>query len=227
MAAKSPIARPSLRTWLGAGVFIVLVMAAIASGPATAHAVARIRAIARGPSTARWLVYGLGALFAFLTGLLPLPAEAAALLNGTLFPPVTALVLTWSGALAGAAAAYECGLWLGRGPAVRLFGTTRLARMERLIEGAGWPTLLALRLSPVMAFTALSWASGILALSRGVFYWTVAVGLVPGTYLFTMAPELLRDRASVARLVALAGAVMLGLFAISYLRVVRRGEREG
>jgi uncharacterized membrane protein YdjX (TVP38/TMEM64 family) len=212
--------------WLGAGILIVLVMVAVANGPATAHAVARIRAVAEGPSTARWLVYGLAALFAFLTGLLPLPAEAAALLNGTLFPPVTALALTWSGAMAGAAAAYECGLRLGRKPALGLFGAERLERVERLIERAGWPTLLALRLSPVMAFTALSWVSGILALSRGVFYWTVAVGLVPGTYLITMAPELLRHGASAARLVALAAAAMLGLFAISYVRVVRRrGEK--
>jgi hypothetical protein len=35
-----------------------------------------------------------------------------------------------------------------------------------------------------MAFT-INWASGILALSRPAFYWTVAAGLLPGTGVFT------------------------------------------
>ena len=170
------------------------------------------------------LVYGLAAGFTFLAVLLPLPAEAAALLNGTLFPPVTAFLLTWTSAMAGAAASYECGLRLGHRPAERLFGASRLARVQGQVERAGWPTLLALRLSPVMAFTAINWASGILALSRPVFYWTVAVGLVPGTWVFTMAPELLLDRGATTRLLAFAGGVMLVLFGASWARVRRLGR---
>jgi uncharacterized membrane protein YdjX (TVP38/TMEM64 family) len=202
-----------------------LVAAIILGGPTAALLAQRLRDLAEGAGGQPGPpVYALAAGFTFLAVLLPLPAEAAALLNGALFPPVTAFLLTWTAAMAGAAASYECGLRLGHGPAERLFGASRLARAQGLVERAGWPTLLALRLSPVMAFTAINWASGILALSRPVFYWTVAVGLVPGTWVFTMVPELLADPEVTTGLVAGMVAVMLGLFAVSWLRVRRSGE---
>jgi uncharacterized membrane protein YdjX (TVP38/TMEM64 family) len=209
---------------------IALGVAALAAllvfgAPTAAMLARRLRGLAGGPDgNPSLLVYALAAGFTFLAILLPLPAEAAALLNGTLFPPLTAFLLTWVSAMAGAAASYECGLRLGHRPAERLFGATRLARVQSLVDRAGWPTLLALRLSPVMAFTAINWASGILALSRPVFYWTVAVGLVPGTWVFTMAPELLLDRSATTRLVVIAGVVVLVLFGVSWGRVRRLAD---
>jgi uncharacterized membrane protein YdjX (TVP38/TMEM64 family) len=201
---------------------VALAAALIFSGPTATLLAQRLRSLAGGPDgTPSLLVYALAAGFTFLAVLTPLPAEAAALLNGTLFPPLTAFLVTWISAMAGAAASYECGLRLGHRPAERLFGATRLARVQSLVDRAGWPTLLALRLSPVMAFTAINWASGILALSRPVFYWTVAVGLVPGTWVFTMAPELLLDRRATTRLLVIAGVVMLVLVGLTWGRVRR------
>jgi uncharacterized membrane protein YdjX (TVP38/TMEM64 family) len=216
---------PLIRWLLIALGVLALVALLVFGGPTAAMFAQRLRGLAEGPDgTPSLLVYALASGFTFLAVLLPLPAEAAALLNGTLFPPVTAFLVTWISAMAGAAASYECGLRLGHRPAERLFGATRLARVQALVDRAGWPTLLALRLSPVMAFTAINWASGILALSRPVFYWTVAVGLVPGTWVFTMVPELLLDRSATARLLALAGVVMLVLFGVSWARVRRSAE---
>ncbi len=206
-------------------VVAALVGLLIFGAPTAAMLAGQLRDLAGGPDgRPSLLVYALAAGFTFLAVLLPLPAEAAALLNGTLFPPVTAFILTWVSAMAGAAASYECGLRLGHRPAERLFGAARLARAQGLIDRAGWPTLLALRLSPVMAFTAINWASGILALSRPVFYWTVAAGLVPGTWVFTMAPELLRDGRATTRLLVIAAAVMLVLFGMSWSRVRRSAD---
>lgn len=204
----------------GIGVVVLIAAYAIGGRSLVDQVVGAIRAAARGGEghAPALTVYLLAAGFTFVTGLTPLPAEAAALLNGTLFPPATAFVLTWTASLLGAAASYELGRWAGRSPARRLFGAERLARVERLVERAGWPALLALRLSPVMAFTALNWASGILALSRPVFYWTVALGLVPGTYVFSAVPELLESGGSAARLAGAAIAVMAGLLAVAYRR---------
>jgi uncharacterized membrane protein YdjX (TVP38/TMEM64 family) len=167
-------------------------------------------------------VYLLAGLFTFLTVLLPLPAEAAALLNGALFPPLTAFLFTWTLAMLGAAASYEIGRRYGRGPAARIFGDQRLGWAERLVERAGWPALLGLRLSPVMAFTALNWASGILALSRPVFYWTAAAGLVPGTFVLTITPHLLASARTTTLLVVVGFAIALGLIWVSVRRVRRR-----
>lgn len=220
-----PPSRPLVRWLLIALGVAALVALLVAGGPTAALVTQRLRALAGGPDgSPSLLVYALAAAFTFLAVLLPLPAEAAALLNGALFPPVTAFILTWTSAMAGAAASYECGLRLGHRPAERLFGASRLARVQGLVDRAGWPTLLALRLSPVMAFTAINWASGILALSRPVFYWTVAVGLVPGTWVFTMAPELLLRPGGTARLLAIAAVVMVALFGLSWARVRRPAE---
>jgi uncharacterized membrane protein YdjX (TVP38/TMEM64 family) len=219
--------RSTIRLALIALGVVALVGALIVGGPTATLVAQRLRSLAGGPDgTPSLLVYALAAGFTFLAVLTPLPAEAAALLNGTLFPPLTAFLVTWISAMAGAAASYECGLRLGHRPAERLFGATRLARVQRLVDHAGWPTLLALRLSPVMAFTAINWASGILALSRPVFYWTVAVGLVPGTWVFTMAPELLLDRRATTRLVVIAAVVMLVLFGLTWGRVRRSVGRQ-
>jgi len=210
------------RAWLILGAVVVVLVVLVALGGGVAQRLGDlIRAAAagaRGPA-ARLAIYSLASGFTFLTVFLPLPAEAAAFLNGSLFPPTVAFFLTWTWAMAGAGASYEIGRRLGRGPAARIFGEGSMGRVERLIDRAGWPTLLALRLSPVMAFTAINWASGILALSRPVFYWTTAVGLIPGTYVFTMVPQLLESGASTARLAALATAVAIGLLSVSYLRI--------
>jgi uncharacterized membrane protein YdjX (TVP38/TMEM64 family) len=213
-------------------VIVVLVLALllwIQGGAIVGRATTSIREAASGASGpgSQLVVYALAGLFTFLTVLLPLPAEAAALLNGALFPPVTAFVLTWTPAMLGVAASYEIGRRCGRAPAARIFGDHRLSWAERLVEQAGWPALLGLRLSPVMAFTALNWASGILALSRPVFYWTCAVGLVPGTFVLTITPSLLASRRWTALLVGSGVAVAVGLVWVSVRRVRRSGRPSG
>jgi len=213
-------------------VIIVLLLALILwtqGGAVVERATTAIRRAASGAGGpgSQLLVYLLAGLFTFLTVLLPLPAEAAALLNGALFPPVTAFVLTWTLAMLGVAASYEIGRRWGRAPAARIFGDHRLSWAERLVEKAGWPALLGLRLSPVMAFTALNWASGILALSRPVFYWTCAVGLMPGTFVLTITPSLLASRRWTALLVGFGVAVAVGLVWVSIRRVRRSGRPSG
>jgi uncharacterized membrane protein YdjX (TVP38/TMEM64 family) len=216
------------RRWIVLVAIIVAVLLVVAvGGEVVRPTVAFIRSIAEGAEGGTLVaIYGLAAAFTFLTVLLPLPAEASAFLNGSLFPAPVAFVLTWTMAMAGATASYEIGRHYGRAPAHRIFGTAPMDRIERLIFRAGWPTLLALRISPVMAFTAINWASGILALSRPVFYWTTAAGLVPGTYVFTVVPDLLQSGASTAKLAGIAGAAAVGLLGVSFLRMRRTNTTE-
>lgn len=219
--------RPPAGPWILLLVLAGLAVLALLGREAVGPTVDYIRgAAAGGEGTGTMIaVYGLAAAFTFLTVFLPLPAEASAFLNGSLFPAAMAFGLTWTVAMVGAGASYEIGRKWGRSPAHRIFGQRSMDRIEKLLDQAGWPTLLALRLSPVMAFTAINWASGILALSRPVFYWTTAVGLVPGTYVFTVTPELLQGGASTTRLVLLALVLSVGLLAISYLRIKKSAAR--
>ncbi|MGD8325287.1 MAG: VTT domain-containing protein [Sphingomonadales bacterium] len=176
-----------------------------------------VRAYAADDETMRPAM-ALAALFTLIAALLPLPAEAPAVLNGVLFTPLVAFLLTYVFAYLGAAIAYECGRLLGYETAAQMIGYERMHRVEKLINRAGWPTLLALRLSPVMAFTALNWASGVLKLSRPVFYWTMLVGLLPGTYVFTIIPHILDGGRGLWLYVGIIAAIMIGLFAITVLR---------
>lgn len=214
------------RVWILVSFVAALGLLIVLGREAVGPAIDYIRSAAKGAdgAAAMLAVYGLASAFTFVTVFLPLPAEASAFLNGSLFPAMVAFGLTWVMAMAGAAASYEIGRRYGRGPAHRIFGQGPMDKVERLLDRAGWPTLLALRLSPIMAFTAINWASGILALSRPVFYWTTAAGLVPGTYVFTVVPHLLESGASTARLIAIAVAVAVGLLAMSFLRVRRTKE---
>lgn len=209
---------PRLITWVVLILLFIAFFAAFGEGLIGA-AIAKIKALAgEAPGGA---VYVAAAGFTILAALLPIPAEAPAFLNGTIFPPLNAFVLTYAFTYLGASLAYEGGRYLGHGPVSRIFGDRRMAKIEAFIGTAGWPTMLALRLSPVMAFTALNWASGILALSRPIFYWTTAVGIAPGTYIFTLAPQVLENDASFGMYLGAAFAFVAMLLGLGFLRFKR------
>lgn len=120
-----------------------------------------------------------------LVAVLPIPAEAPALVNGMLFGPVVGSALTWLGALAGAWLSFELARAFGRPLARRWIRPDALARVDEVARGAGWWGLLVARFVPVVAFTALNWGAGLLDVPRGRFLWTTAVGILPGAVVFT------------------------------------------
>lgn len=116
---------------------------------------------------------------------LPIPAEAPALVNGMLFGAVVGSVITWIGAMLGAWLSYEMARGWGRALALRMIRQESLERLDRTAEHAGWWGLLLLRFVPVVAFTALNWGAGLSNVPRWRFLWTTALGIVPGAVLFT------------------------------------------
>ena len=203
---------------------VVLMFVALGwfSGAHVADWVASLRSLAtREDGLFHWAFF-ISAAFTYIAALLPIPAEAPALLNGALFSPLLAFGITYVFAYLGAATAFEVGRLIGYQPVPRLIGADRMAKIERLIATAGWPTLLALRLSPIMAFTALNWVSGVLALSRPVFYWTLAAGLMPGTFIITITPHVLEQSGSFKLYLLIGFSLVAMLLAVSYLRIRRR-----
>lgn len=142
---------------------------------------------------------------------LPIPAEAPAMLNGALFGPVAGTLITWTGALAGAWISFEIARALGRPIASRIVPARALDRTDALVDQAGWSGLLVLRLLPVVAFTAINWGAGLTSVSRWRFLWTTALGIVPGAILFTAsgsAMAALIERGSTPAAWAAAAAVV-------------------
>lgn len=117
--------------------------------------------------------------------LLPIPAEAPALINGVIFGPVVGTAITWTGAMLGAALSFEIARAAGRPAAVRWLRPDALERADRVVARAGWRGLLLARFVPLIAFTALNWGAGLTPIGRWTFLWTTAVGILPGAILFT------------------------------------------
>lgn len=132
-----------------------------------------------------WWAYAIAPLIMAAVAVLPIPAEAPAVLNGMLFGPLAGTAVTWTGAMIGAVASFEIARAAGRPAAERWFEPEALARADRLVTRAGWSGLLIARFVPLIAFTALNWGAGFTPVRRWTFVWTTGVGIVPGAVLFT------------------------------------------
>ncbi len=150
-----------------------------------------------------------------VVAILPIPAEIPAMLNGMLFGPVLGTFMSWSGAIVGAVISFELARRFGRPFAQRFINPETLSRADALVQSAGWPVLLVLRLIPSVAFTAINWTSGLTTLGRPTFLWTTAVGILPGAILFTVSGTGL---AAIYRMNPLAGwaLIVAGVLAIAW-----------
>ena len=159
------------------------------------------------------LIYLLAPLFTAVVALLPLPAEVPAMINGMAFGPIWGSLVTWSGSMVGAQASFELARRYGRPLSARVVPASWLDRADRTVSRAAWPVLLALRLMPTVAFTAINWAAGLTAVRRATFVWTTAVGIVPGAVAFTTGgaglARLARGADSGPALIALAIVLLL------------------
>lgn len=123
-------------------------------------------------------------LLMVVVAILPIPAEIPAAVNGMLFGVTLGVVVTWSGAMIGAMISYELARCFGRKLARRFVRPETIAKLEHLQDTEA-AVLLVLRLTPVVAFTAINWAAGLLQVRRSTFAWTTALGILPGAVAFT------------------------------------------
>lgn len=135
--------------------------------------------------------WGYPAAVALMTGvaMLPIPAEIPAAMNGMLFGPFVGTLITWTGAIIGAQLSFELARRFGRPLVCRFVPHSAVDRIDGVVNTAGWPGLLVARLIPAVAFTVLNWGLGFTACSRRTFFWTTAVGILPGTVLFVWSGE--------------------------------------
>ncbi len=129
----------------------------------------------------------LAALLMIVVAILPIPAEFPAMLNGMIFGPLIGTTITWLGAIVGAWISFELARRFGRPLTERFVKSTLLERANRVVDSAGWPGLLTLRLIPAVAFTALNWGAGLTTVPRWTFLWTTTLGILPGAIVFTVS----------------------------------------
>lgn len=172
-------------------------------------------------------VYILAYAYTMGVAIVPFPAEFPAMLNGMLFGPALGTLITWSAALLGAQVSFELSRRFGRPLVTRFLNRKTLGRADRLVVASGAPGLLLLRLTPVVAFTAINWAAGLTPLGRWTFFWTTAVGIIPGAILFTVSGSGLAALYRRHPLIALALALALVSFAVLvHRRIARAAETQ-
>lgn len=106
------------------------------------------------------------------------------LAGGAVFGFGWGAVLNTLGANLGASGAFWLARALGRDGVRALLGN-RLAALDRLTEAQGFVWLLRLRLIPVVPFNLLNLAAGMTRMSWPTFAAATAIGILPGTLVYT------------------------------------------
>ena len=125
---------------------------------------------------------GLMVLHSFV----PFPAEIVACANGMAYGPLWGTVVTWSGAMLGAFAAFGLSRKLGRPFAEMMVSRNNWRTLDEWTGRQGWQVLLVSRFTPVIAFNLINYAAGLTRISWSTFTWTTGLGILPLTVLMVV-----------------------------------------
>jgi uncharacterized membrane protein YdjX (TVP38/TMEM64 family) len=120
--------------------------------------------------------------YAALT-LAPVPKNVLSIAAGVLFGFGPGLLIVYSAALIGAAAAFWLGRALGREAVEKLTGT-RVEKVDALLRTRGLVAVIGVRLVPVLPFTAINYSAGLTSLGWWPYILGTMLGIVPGTVSF-------------------------------------------
>lgn len=171
----------------------------------------RLNAAVQAARGVAWAAPAFVVLYAVVASL-GLPGTPLTLAGGAIFGTVAGTGLNWLGATLGATGAFLLARSLG-GDAVRRLLGRRAAALDLLRGDSAFLTLLRLRLIPVVPFNALNFGAGMAGVRTGAYVWSTALGIVPGTAVYTYFADALLAGAAGAR----AGAFQQLLIAASLL----------
>ena len=121
---------------------------------------------------------------------LAIPGSILTLGGGALFGVVWGTVYTTIAANIGANVAFGVARYLGR-DGIRKLAGSRLDALDRAAEDHGFRGLFTLRLIPVIPFNALNFGAGLTSISWGNYALATAIGIFPGTVVYTMFADAL------------------------------------
>jgi len=189
------------------------------------HALATLRAV-----RSHWWIAPVFVLtYAALTTV-AFPGGALTLAGGALFGLGLGSLLNWTGAVLGACTAYGFARLVG-GRAVETLLGRHASALRQLREGGGghgfW-SIFRLRLIPLVPFNALNIASGIARVPFRSYALATALGIIPGTVIYTYFADSVLAGVSGARRHALLNVLIAGglLLALSFVpAIVKRSRR--
>jgi len=180
--------------------------------------VARLRATVEDAGPLAPVVFALA--YAVIT-LAPLPKNALGAAAGLVFGLTTGVVVTWAGAMLGAAAAFGLARTLGR-ESVQRVTDARGERVDAFLARRGFLAVVTLRLVPVLPFTAVNYGSGLTSVRTTHYLAGTAFGIIPGTIAYVALGAFGADPGSWEFVTAVAALVLLSLVGLALRRLRRR-----
>lgn len=154
---------------------------------------------------------------------LGLPATPFTLAGGALFGPWWGTGANWLAATLGATGAYLLAQRLGR-DAVRTLLGKRAASLDRFAGDAAFTGMLRLRLLPLVPFNALNFGAGLVGVRPLPYVASTALGILPGTAVYTAFADALLAGVDGAREAAFVRVAVAGglLVVLSFAPVLAR-----
>lgn len=121
----------------------------------------------------------------------PLPAFLITFSNAAIFGWIWGAVLSWSGAMAGAAACYGIARLYGRETVSKLTGKAALKSVDNFFVKYGANAILIARLLPFMPFDIISYAAGLTSTRFWPFFIATGLGQLPATIIYSYAGDML------------------------------------
>ncbi|MEU3199380.1 TVP38/TMEM64 family protein [Streptomyces sp. NPDC006996] len=138
-----------------------------------------------------------------------LPGSVLTASAGALFGLQLGAAAVLVGATAGAALSFGLARWLGRPVVARYAGSGRLARLDAYLTRRGFAAVLVLRLVPLFPFSLINYGAGVAGVRFSSYVTATALGIIPGTVVYTGLGGSLGDPASPGLWIALGGLLVL------------------
>ena len=138
-----------------------------------------------------WAVVISFLLMVFQSIAAPLPAFLITFSNAAIFGWIWGALISWSGAMAGAAACYGIARLYGRDGVSKLTGKTALKSVDGFFEKYGANAILIARLLPFMPFDIVSYAAGLTSTRFWPFFIATGLGQLPATIIYSYAGDML------------------------------------
>lgn len=155
---------------------------------------------------------------------LAVPGTVLTLAGGAVFGLAWGTLYNAVAANLGANAAFALARGLGRDAVRRLAGgdSKALARLDAAVSRHGFQGLLTLRLIPLVPFNVLNFGSGLLPMKWSTYAAATAIGILPGTAVYTFFAEALLRGSQEASRDALARLFLAGglLALLSFLPAI-------
>lgn len=132
-----------------------------------------------------WAAVVSFALMIFQSVAAPLSAFILTFANANLFGWWQGAILSWTSAMAGAAACFWIARSLGREAVEKLCSKTGLAAIERFFERHGDQSVLIARLLPFVSFDFGSYFAGLTSMSFKGFMISTGIGQLPATIVYS------------------------------------------